>query len=81
MTAHQSAPSSCVSPAQTNVLLALLRVHSRTGRVTIPALLAETGLASKSTIHHHLHRLRKHGLVTWDEDRRGTLRPLVEVVR
>jgi SOS-response transcriptional repressor LexA len=38
------------------------------------------GLASKSTVHHHLSVLRRAGLVGWADDRRGTLRALVRPV-
>lgn len=37
---------------------------------------AAVGLASTSTVSHHLHRLRDEGLVTWTEGLQRTLRPV-----
>lgn len=69
-----------VAPAQTRVLLALLTVHGRDGHATIQAVGEQAGLSSKSTVWFHLEHLRRLGLVAWEDGKRGTLRPLVQVV-
>jgi hypothetical protein len=48
-------------------------------RPTIPSI----GLAlgrTKSSVHNSLFRLRQLGLVSWEDGRQGTLRPLVRPV-
>lgn len=50
-----------VSPATTEVLLALMRVHQRDGRATVRAV-AREACRSVSTTHHHLTFLSDLGL-------------------
>lgn len=68
-----------VNPASTRVLLALVRVHARTGRATVREVAAEAGRSIART-HLHLERLKETGLVAWEVEQDGTLRPLVAVV-
>lgn len=76
-----SAPSTFISPAQTRVLLALLRVYERDGRATVRSVAAEAGLASYGRVQEtHLSRLADAGLIAWEPGKAGTLRPLVGVV-
>lgn len=49
------------------------------GAVTYAELIEATGFA-RVTIHHHLHRLRDFGLVTFEDGKNGTLRPTVRRV-
>ena len=46
---------------------------------TVPSIADALG-RSKATVHAHLVRLRRCGLVEWCDGSRGTLRPLVRVV-
>jgi DNA-binding IclR family transcriptional regulator len=66
--------------AATSTLLALLRLYERDGRATVRGVAAERGCALNSA-HDQLVELRSLGLVTWEDGRAGTLRPLVAVVR
>lgn len=66
--------------AATSTLLALLRVYERDGRATIRAVARERGVALSSA-YRSLEELRNKGLVDWQDDHAGTLRPLVSVVR
>lgn len=68
-----------VTPSQTNVLLALLRVHQRDGRCDVSTVAAEAGRC-KSTTFQRLKELRAVGLVAWEPKHIGTLRPLVAAV-
>lgn len=65
---------------QTRVLLSLLHLWERDGRVTMRQVADGAGL-SLTTTKKHLDSLRLEGLVTWDEGTNGTLRPRVAVVR
>lgn len=65
-----------LTPECTRVLLAVLLVHSETGAANVRAVAERLGSAC-STTFHHLTTLRRHGLVTWEVGRSGTLRPLV----
>lgn len=75
-----------VTPAQLNVLRALLRCRRYEGRATFRTVAVEAGLTSVSTAWQHCEELRQLGLVEWDrhpDGRRsmsGTLRPTVRVV-
>lgn len=42
--------------------------------------IAERAGMTRNRVWMELAQLRKHGLVTWDESKTGTLRPLVEQV-
>lgn len=58
----------------TETLLGLITALNRDGRATVRAVMAESGSKSASTTWGHLKTLRTAGLVTWDDDRAGTLR-------
>jgi SOS-response transcriptional repressor LexA len=73
-------PRSELTRSQLRILLAVCTVHHRDGRATVRAVAEAVGLASMSTVHHHLVALRDAGWVTWDDGRDSTLRPLVHVV-
>lgn len=75
-----SAPSCAISPAQTRVLLALVRVWQRDGRAEVRDVMVEADLSGVGTTHDHLVRLRDRGLVAWEPTLQGTLRPLVAPV-
>ena len=64
-----------VADRGTRVLLAVVQQQ----RPTVRAVAAAVGL-SVNTTHDHLVRLRRLGLVAWEDGKTGTLRPLVEVV-
>lgn len=68
-----------MNDSQTRTLLALLTVYHRDGRATVRSVAAEGPLGVPGT-HHNLKALRDAGLVSWEEGRHGSLRPLVEVV-
>lgn len=65
-----------VSPARTEVLLALIAVYQRDGRATVPAVALRAG-RSRSTTHRLLVGLKDLGLCDWPEGAAGTLRPTV----
>lgn len=65
-----------IPPRRAAVLAALIRLHALEGRATVRGICALVG-CSTSTCHHHLLRLRRDGLVTWESERAGTLRPAV----
>ena len=58
------------------VLLALL-AHPGPGAPSLRELGAAVGLRSPSTVHAHLCRLRRAGLVDWESGNAGTLHALV----
>ncbi|MGH9249765.1 MAG: helix-turn-helix domain-containing protein [Acidimicrobiales bacterium] len=58
------------------VLAALMRLQARDGRATVPAVAAEAGV-SRANAHGRLVVLRNAGLVAWEPETAGTLRPLV----
>lgn len=60
--------------AQLATLAALVRVYDRDGRATVRAVATECGRAV-STVHDHLRALRRAGLVGWEDEQQGTLRP------
>lgn len=64
-----------VSPAQTRILLEIIRQPRPTVRSV-----AHGGARSTRTIQQHLEHLRRRGLVTWQPRQRGTLRPAVKPV-
>lgn len=66
--------------SRTRVLLTVLHLFERNGRVTMRETAEGAGLSLTAT-KRHLDALRDEGLVGWDPDTSGTLRPLVEVVR
>jgi DNA-binding IclR family transcriptional regulator len=64
----------------TKILLALVRRH-RPGRpVYLQELADETGAANKMVVYRSLQRLRRLGLVAYEDNQDGTLRPLVRAV-
>ena len=60
----------------TLVLLATVAVYERTGRCTVRTVADAAGRGVQRT-HVALSRLRRAGLVTWEDDTKGSLRPLV----
>jgi hypothetical protein len=60
-------------------LFCVLNLWRHYGRVTVDQVADTRGMA-KSTAHAHLVRLAAFGLVGYEPDRRGVLRPLVERV-
>lgn len=62
-------------PSTTAVLLACVRLH----RPTVRDVAKAVG-RSVTTTHGHLLRLRRAGLVAWEDGQQGTLRALVEPV-
>ena len=69
-------PPGAIGDTATRVLLAVLTQD----HPTVRSVGEEVGLASPNSTHHHLLDLRDAGLVTWDEGKTGTLRPLVAIV-
>lgn len=67
-------------PGRANVLLAIVHLYALHGRVTIREICALTGLRSTSTVHAHLWSLRNEGLIVWEPETQGTLRPAVTSV-
>ena len=63
-----------------SVLLAVIAIHAQAGRMTVREV-AEAVERNLSTTHAHLRWLRKHGWVTWEGGKAGTLRPLVKMVQ
>lgn len=64
-----------VAPGSTRVYLALCALHAEKGSASMDRLARRCGL-SRSGTTTHLIRLRQVGLVSWEPDKRGTLRPL-----
>lgn len=57
-----------VTPRGLDVLRAITRLHHRTGWMpAVREIGAELGLSSPATVHHHLARLERDGLI----ERRG----------
>lgn len=69
-------PADVIDDSLTRVLLAVLAVP----RPTVSTCVLKTNL-SRATVSHKLHRLRDMGLVAFDDEHRGTLRPLVRAYR
>lgn len=65
--------------SQALVLVALVRVHRARGRATVRDVAHYAGRSVMAT-HGHLVDLRALGLVAWEENTAGTLRPLVAEV-
>jgi predicted transcriptional regulator len=68
-------PDEAISPALTNVYVALIHVFERDGRVTVRTV-AEAAERGVSATHKALERLRDAGLIDWEQGRSGTLRPV-----
>ena len=62
------------------VLLSLLRVYGVEGRATVRQV-SELADRSVACTHKSLKLLRRHGMVTWEDNKSGTLRPEMEVVK
>jgi hypothetical protein len=70
-----------IPPGATATLLGLVIVHAMNGRATVREVAMITGKpTSISTVHAHLVQLRRAGLVAWEDNLGGTLRPLVDIV-
>lgn len=72
-------PDGALGNTHTRLLLALIRLHDRDGRATVGGVAQEAGYSSVGAIHHYLVELRDFGLVTWEDGRAATLRPLVTI--
>lgn len=73
-------PPEALSPPLTRLLLATIRVYARTGRCTIREAMTEAGYNSVGSGIEYLRQLRDLGLVSWEDQHAGTLRPTVAVV-
>lgn len=69
-----------VPPAATRVLLGVLAEHQASGRAASRSVAERIGRSNMAT-WAQFECLRGLGLIAWDAGRRGTLRPLVKVVR
>lgn len=81
MSPHPRDSYDALTKSQAVVLVAVIHIHDKKGRVTVRELSARIGFTSTSTIHAHLRRLKDLGLVTWDDGTHGTLRPNVQLQR
>lgn len=63
-----------VKPTEAACLAAVVRTFALNGRCTVDDVAKAVGV-SKSTAHIYLPRLRDAGMVDWNRDRKGTLRP------
>lgn len=72
-------PTDAVPQGRTRVYLALVRRHEAGQRTVIDDLAADVGVC-RTTVYRHLLALRDDGLVTWEPDRAGTMRPTLRVV-
>jgi len=68
-------PDGQLGNSDARVLLAVLAGYRR-----LDDLADVTGMP-RSTVYSALKRLRRDEIVTWDEKKRGTLRPLVSLAR
>lgn len=73
-------PPGAITPRHTRLLLATIQVHARDGRATMREVVDAAGYASIGSAHQALHQLRALGLLTWEDGKAATLRPLVTVV-
>lgn len=64
------------TPAQRKVYDAIVMLCQRRPGVapSVREIMEECGYTSSSTIHNHLHHLKREGLVTWDPEKPRTLR-------
>lgn len=65
--------------AELDTTAVVIAALARDSRPTYSTLRAATGLAN-STLKGTLDRLRRQGLVTWEDDKQGTIRATFEVV-
>jgi len=72
-------PPGALTPAQTRVLLAVVAEHHDHGRATVSSVVARADGATRQPTWATLQRLRRAGYITWDDNTRGTLRPLLYV--
>lgn len=73
-------PAEAISSPLTRLLVATIRVYARTGRCTIREAAAEAGYHSVGNSMEYMRQLRDLGLVSWEDQHAGTLRPTVAVV-
>lgn len=63
------------------VFAAVVHHWARNGRApTTSELCMATGLRSTESVYSHLRKLRVDGLITWEDDTKGTVRPTVMIV-
>lgn len=74
------APAPVDLPKHLNTTAIRILIAVQCGATTYTEILAHYPM-SRSSVHHHLHQLRKLGLVTFsDEKKRGTIRPVATIV-
>lgn len=70
-----------MQPRRAAVFAAVVHHWARTGRApTTKEICFATGLRSTQSVHTHLRKLRADGLITWEDDLKGTVRPTVIIV-
>jgi SOS-response transcriptional repressor LexA len=73
--APRGRPPRSVSPPDAEMLVMIEAMTAADGHPpSVRALQVEVGLASPAAMHRHLLRMRRAGLVTWEDGRPGTLR-------
>lgn len=70
-----------IPPSRTRVFLALVDVYQNQGRATTRQVMNAAGLSSSHSAWSQLVKLRRDGLVSWQDRRSGTLRPLYRPVK
>lgn len=71
-------PRGAVPDGAARVLVAVVR---DAGTTTVREVMAATGYQSTSTVHEHLKRWRREGIVTWAARAQGTLRAACVPIR
>lgn len=72
-------PPNAIPPSETRTLLALVEVWTEDRRATMRSVSRRSGFVA-STTGVHIRTLRDLGLVSFEDDRVGTLRPAVRIV-
>lgn len=70
-------PTDALPVPQARFLAALIRVYARDGRATIRSVMEEADYRSVGRLHDAARALRDRGLIAFEDDQAGTLRPLV----
>lgn len=66
-----------LTTSEIRVLLSVISVSQQRPRIAVRDVASVSGLSLAST-HKILSTLRRCGLVTWEDNKAGTLRPLLE---
>lgn len=73
--APRGRPPRSVAPPDADLLVMIERMTAADGHPpSVRAMQRAVGLASPASMHRHLLRLRRAGLVTWEDGRPETLR-------